>query len=496
MRSGKNILSVLIGALIILAIGSSCEQNYPPKIYNKEFARMPGLNSTAFVLFVDARDANQDELTYQWEAPIGEFLEGIEKNETTWQGPQKMTDSEYKVFVTVSDGKDFVRDSFMISIAAPTFGRLTGFAYFKDCKVPVKNAIVTAWGKTDTTDIHGAYELDGIMAGRQSITGQKEGFQTNTKDILVREGINDADIHLTSTLYTTRLHGQLIGNITGEAKPFLTVVVLNPDFSESDLTAFSDGSGFYELPYVPHGLRYLTVKDATSIKMETILYVNTEEYLFNVPIKEPFEFTDSRDNKTYKAVRIGGQIWMMENLAYLPKLAGVSDTKGIWVYDYFGSSISEAKDMDTYKTYGCLYDWSTTVADSFGNGKDVCPPGWHLPTDGEFTLLEISLGMDTEYRDSVGWRLNGTVGRKLKAADGWNDDGNGSNSSSFAALPAGNRTTNRSFVGIGGYTSFWTSTEFEDVYAWRRYLFWNREANGRFTDLRGNAYSVRCIKDI
>jgi uncharacterized protein (TIGR02145 family) len=491
----KNILTLFFGAIILIIVGSSCENNYPPKIFDKEYARLPGLNSTSFFLRIDARDANQDELTYLWEAPQGEFLESVEKNETTWQGPQSMNDKDYKVFVTVSDGKDFVRDSFLISIAAPTFGKLSGFIYFKDCKIPVSNAIVTVWGKTDTTDIHGAYELDGIMAGRQSITAEKEGFESNTMDILVREGINNTNLDLASTLFTTRLYGQLRGNISGEAKPFLTVVILNPDYSQSKLSAFSDASGNYELPYVPHGLRYLMVKDETSIKMETILYVDTEDYLFNVPIKEPFEFTDTRDQKTYKAVRIGGQIWMMENLAYLPKVSSSAETKGIWVYDYFGTNVQEAKAMPSYKTYGCLYEWTTAVSDSFGNGRDICPPGWHLPSDAEFTLLELTLGMGIAYRDSVGWRLDGTVGRKMKASDGWNDDGNGSNSSSFSALPAGNRTTNRSFVGKGGYTSFWTSTDHEDQYAWRRYLFWNREANGRFTDLRGNAYSVRCVKD-
>jgi uncharacterized protein (TIGR02145 family) len=479
----------------MLGLGNSCEQNYPPKVYNKEIARLPGLNSTSYFLWIDAKDANQDELTYLWEAPSGEFTESVEKNETTWKGPQSMNDKEYKVFVTVSDGKDFVRDSFLIGIAAPTFGKLTGFAYYKDCKVPLADAVITVWGKTDTTDIHGAYELDGIMAGRQSITAEKDGFQTNTMDILVNEGINNSDIHLTSTIHTARLYGQLVGNISGEPKPFLTVVVLNPDFSESKLTAFSDAAGYYDLPYVPYGLRYLMVRDEISIKMETILYVESNDYLFNVPIKEPFEFTDSRDGHVYQAVRIGGQMWMMENLAYLPKVSSSADTKGIWVYNYFGNNVEEAKTMPSYKTFGCLYEWTTAVSDSFANGRDICPPGWHLPSDDEFTLLELSLGMNIAYRDSVGWRQNANVGRKMKASDGWNDDGNGSNSSSFSALPAGNRTTNRSFVGEGGYTSFWTSTVHEDEYAWRRYLFWNRDANGRFTDLRGNAYSVRCVKD-
>lgn len=484
-----------VGLLLLLVLGSSCEKNYPPQILNKEAARLPGLNSTSFFLRVDARDANQDELSYHWEAPLGEFLEDTDKNETTWKGPQSMDNSSYKVFITVSDGKDLVIDTILINIAAPTFGKLSGFAYYRNCKIPVSNAVIQIWGKSDTTDIEGAYEIDGIMAGRQTVTGEKEGFQTTTQNVLIREGINAANIELTSTIFTTRVYGQLLGNISGEPKPFLSVIILNPDMSQSKLTAFSDASGSYELPYVPHGLRYIMVRDETSIKMETILYVDTQEKLFNVPIKEPFEFTDPRDNHTYKAVRIGGQIWMMENLAFLPAVSSTSDTKGIWVYGYFGSDPSEAKQLDSYKTYGCLYDWSTAVADSFGNGRDVCPPGWHLPTDAEFSTLEVSLGMGTEYQDSVGWRFSGGVGRKLKAASGWSDDGNGTNSSSFMALPAGNRTTSKTFVGQGGFATFWTADQLDNQYAWRRYLYWNMEAVGRFTDLKANGYSIRCVKD-
>lgn len=488
-------LSVIAGLLIAASTFWSCVTNYPPKIYNKEFQRLPGLNSTSFVVRIDARDANQDELTYLWEAAEGEFIERVDKNETTWKGPQTMADREYKIFITVSDDKTFLRDSIMISISAPTFGRLNGFAYFRDTKIPLNEAIVSIWGKTDTTNLKGEFEIDGIMAGRQEITGSKEDFDTNTEKILISEGLNYANIDLTSTIHTTKLYGHLRGNMTGEPKPYLTVIILNPDFSESDLQAKSDGSGYYELPYVPHGLRYIKVVSETSIMMETLLYVEELERQFDVPIKEPFEFVDTRDNKTYKGVRIGGQVWMMENLAYLPQVSPATASKGMWVYGYYGNNADEAKQTYNYKTYGCLYDWTTTVSDSFGNGKDICPPGWHLPTDLEFSLLEMSLGMEPIDLDSTGWILSGDVGKKLKASDGWDADGNGSNSSSFTALPAGNRSTGKVFLGIPGYGTFWTSTDKNDEYAWRRYLYYNRDAIGRFTDFKANGYSVRCIRN-
>ncbi|MEA1878544.1 MAG: FISUMP domain-containing protein [Bacteroidota bacterium] len=495
MRKGTNLLLVVVGVVVMAVTTWSCEKNYAPKIYDKGFARTSGLNSTTFVMWVDAKDANQDEINYLWEAATGEFEGNTDKNEATWIGPQNSQDTDYKIFITVSDGKDFLTDSIMLTIAAPTFGRLNGYAYFRDTKIPIFEAVVSMWGKSDSTNIKGEFEIDGIMAGRQTLSGSKEDFATNSIDMLMREGLNEANIHLTSTIHTTKLYGHLLGNITGEPKPYLTVIVLNPDFSESDLRTKSDGTGYYELPYVPHGLRYIKVKDETSVKMETIMYVDTPDRLFNVPIKEPFEFTDTRDNKSYKAVRIGGQIWMMENLAYLPQVDSAIATKGMWVYGYYGNNTEEAKDTYNYRTYGCLYEWSTAVADDHGNGRDICPPGWHLPTDDEFTSLEWNLGMSPIEKDSTGWILSGDVGKKLKAADGWDSDGNGTNSSSFTALPAGNRSTGKVFLGLVGYGTFWTATELDDEYAWRRYLYYNRDAIGRFTDFKANGYSVRCVQD-
>jgi uncharacterized protein (TIGR02145 family) len=88
---------------------------------------------------------------------------------------------------------------------------------------------------------------------------------------------------------------------------------------------------------------------------------------------------DNRDNNTYKWVRIGNQVWMAENLAYLPSVSpssvGSDTDLNYYVYGYSGNNVNEAKATDNYATYGVLYNWSAAMVS--------CPAGWHLLTGAE-----------------------------------------------------------------------------------------------------------------
>lgn len=196
--------------------------------------------------------------------------------------------------------------------------------------------------------------------------------------------------------------------------------------------------------------------------------------------KDPFAstagtFKDSRDNHEYNWSRIGEQIWMTENLAYLPAVSppsdGIETSPFYYVYDYEGSSISEAKSSGHYTTYGVLYNWAAAKID--------CPSGWHLPTDAEWTTL-------TDYLDTL-------PGKKMKSIAEWSENGNGDNSSGFNALPGGGRYYG-GFDGISIGAGFWSSSE-KGAYAWFRVL--NSDSDDLYPLLtaRYNGYSVRCIKD-
>lgn len=201
-----------------------------------------------------------------------------------------------------------------------------------------------------------------------------------------------------------------------------------------------------------------------------------------------------QDNRYYKAVTIGDQIWMAENLAYLPAVSpsteGLPTAPYYYVYGYEGTEVAEAKKEDHFSTYGVLYNWPAAMT--------ACPAGWHLPSDTEWKQLEKTLGMTQTLADATGFR--GTnEGSQLKMASGWSNDGNGTNTSGFSALPGGIRESD-TFGYAGGFGYWWSSTEISPgaVSFLRpafRHLYAGSEKVYRFYDQYVYGISVRCIRD-
>ena len=203
--------------------------------------------------------------------------------------------------------------------------------------------------------------------------------------------------------------------------------------------------------------------------------------------QEPI-FTDARDQKVYHWVKINKQIWMVENLAYLPSVSsskkgseddGEEDKAFYYVYGYDGIDTDSAKKTDHYKSIGVLYNWKAL--------ETAAPEGWHIPSDQELTELQQYLGIDTEAGSIL----------KEKGTEYWlapNKDA--VNSVGFSALSSGYRSTyGNNFQEIRESAYFWTSTEEDSYYAWYKKL--NNE-NGEFKSARiskNNACAVRCIKN-
>ena len=169
-------------------------------------------------------------------------------------------------------------------------------------------------------------------------------------------------------------------------------------------------------------------------------------------------FTDKRDGKVYKIVKIGSQVWFAENLNY--------DVKGSVCYDNKAENCAK---------YGRLYDWEMAVK--------ACPAGTHLPTNEEWTVLENSV------------RSRPTAGTKLKSSEGWNHNGNGTDDYGFSALPGGQVRYDGIFDGTGYFGYWWSATENEADYAWYRIIYYYSEYVYGYYLNKAYLFSVRCVVD-
>jgi uncharacterized protein (TIGR02145 family) len=215
-------------------------------------------------------------------------------------------------------------------------------------------------------------------------------------------------------------------------------------------------------------------------------------------------FTDIRDNMVYNWIKIGNQVWMAENLKYLPGVVGPTigspSTPYYYVSGYNGTSVTEAKSTANFSTYGVLYNWAAAMDGSASSSanpsgvKGVCPTGWHLPSDAEWTQLTDYLGG----RSVAGGKLKET------GTTHWNSPNTGAtNEVGFTARPGGARypyTAPGEFYALKRMAYFRTSTKGggnDTIYSYRRGI--SNESVGvsrTLTDaLKESAFCVRCVKD-
>jgi uncharacterized protein (TIGR02145 family) len=198
--------------------------------------------------------------------------------------------------------------------------------------------------------------------------------------------------------------------------------------------------------------------------------------------------TDTEGN-SYKTVYIGTQQWMAENL----KASKYSDGTAIpnitdnteWQYNNTAAWSYYNNNVANNAKYGKLYNWYA-VSPTLNGNKNVCPTGWHVPTDAEWTVLTDYLGGEN------------VAGGKMKevGTTSWNSPNkNATNTSLFSALPGGYRINNGIYDNVGGYGNWWSSTEINTSYAWDRDLSYIGGVAKRYNTNERSGLSVRCLRD-
>jgi uncharacterized protein (TIGR02145 family) len=167
--------------------------------------------------------------------------------------------------------------------------------------------------------------------------------------------------------------------------------------------------------------------------------------------QEKGTYTDTRDGKAYKTVKIGDQTWFAENLAF-QEVGG-----NCWAY--YDKATNTSK-------YGNLYDWQTALI--------VCPVGWHLPSKNDFEILLKNVGNEgnNAYASLI---LDGKSG--------------------FSSILCGYRKDYGAYSGLKENSDFWSCTEYEKDYAWHLDILKKNKSVELFNNYKQLGMSVRCIKD-
>ena len=195
--------------------------------------------------------------------------------------------------------------------------------------------------------------------------------------------------------------------------------------------------------------------------------------------------TLNKEDSLLESVKIGTQIWTSRNLEVSTYRNGdpirhasteqewqdaVSKGEGAWSY--------YNHDPKNGEIYGKLYNWYC-VKDSRG----LAPSGYHIPSDLEWSLLLEYLGGEE------------IAGFKMKSTNGWDNGGNGDNSSGFNGLPGGSCNSNGYCGGVTIRGYFWSFSEFSAGHAWSRYLVSGNKWLSRYAEDKKYGLSVRCLRD-
>ena len=238
---------------------------------------------------------------------------------------------------------------------------------------------------------------------------------------------------------------------------------------------WSNSSTFEDLKDVSSGVYSVLITDSRYCRMKQN----------NIIVYRALK--DTRDGQKYKAIDIGDQLWMAENLNYGKQINSKQQPVRVGEIEKFCYDDNK----DNCDDFGGLYSWGEMMlykrSDDgiVGTKQGACPDGWHVPTNREWDNLESYL------------EEKGVVGDQLKNFMYWNKPFQSGivETSGFSALPAGRMDNSGNFYYLGNSTTFWSATKESSEKAWHRTLT-NR--SGAF--YKGNSqvslrFSVRCVKD-
>ncbi len=320
------------------------------------------------------------------------------------------------------------------------------------------------------TDITNLGNLSGVNSGDQDLSGLATNSALGDSVALIRSEIPDVNALATQTALNDSIAvvrseiPDVSGFITTESQNLADVIALN-NAAKGQIKKVRNPTDDQDA--------------ATKAYVDSLVAQKMLELQIDIGLR-----VQDIDGNVYRTVTIGTQVWMAENL----KVTKYNDSTDIPLVtdDSEWSTLTTpgyCRYITTYETdvYGPLYNWYTV------NTGDLCPTGWHVPSDAEWTTL-------TDYLGGIF-----IAGGKLKETGTlhWMSPNTGAtNETGFTALPGGSREKDGTynFMGTGGF--WWTATQRNSGTGWYRYINYNTIGVNRFNTTKNIGYSVRCVKDI
>jgi uncharacterized protein (TIGR02145 family) len=216
-------------------------------------------------------------------------------------------------------------------------------------------------------------------------------------------------------------------------------------------------------------------------------YSTTTKIRIRAYLNNCFYIIDSRDNQEYSTVQIGAQCWMAKNLNIGYMIPGGTDmTLNGQIEKYcYGDNPANCV------TYGGLYQWDEMMQYLITpSTQGICPDGWHLPSNDEYTVLTDYLG---------GPSVSGGKMKETGTTHWLSPNTGATNESGFTALPGGIRGSDTNFYGLHGYANFWISTEYITAppvdHAWYAYLQYLYTEEQFIIHTKQYGLSVRCLRN-
>ena len=219
-------------------------------------------------------------------------------------------------------------------------------------------------------------------------------------------------------------------------------------------------------------------------------------------VKDTGETVRDADGNVYHTVKMGNQIWTVENLrttkfndgTAIPLVTGDSEwaalaSPGYCFYNHITNS-------DSIKGFGALYNWYAV------DTRKLAPEGWRVPTDDDWKMLEKYVACNSYKRDRA--ENDNKITKSLAARTGWTlltrngavgNDRTTNNEGGFSALPAGCRLNGGAFIYLGNGSYWWSATEAGASKAFTRYLYFNYDTLNNDYFYKRCGLSVRLLKD-